>query len=146
MINSAFITSYGHGRRDMMSCLLKDGADIHYLHDFCLWDSVTKKDADMTTFLLEHGADIHMCHEQPLRTAIGHGDFAMVKLLIEKGADWRGEKLSLREKAIKHEQDDILAFLDTLYNTEGTSSSSSSSPYLSRSTSGTTSSFSQQDN
>ena len=112
-----------HGRKDLVSFLLDEGADINALsstNKSALSIALERGHTDIVKMLLEHGANSNHLARMgdkkwtPLMHAVYHGKTDMVKLLLEKGANvnaLNGIEESVLSIALKRKNADIAKIL-----------------------------------
>lgn len=83
--STALTWSCIHGHKDVVSLLLKNGADIHVNNDYPIHMASHHDKLEIVKLLLETGANVN--NSQALYWASFHGNVDIVKLLLENGAD-----------------------------------------------------------
>src|ERR1043166_5100988 len=85
---AALMLAAEYGQLDIISLLLKAGADIHAGRDMALRDAAEAGRVEVVQFLLEQGADTHAVDDEALHLAAKNGHLEVAKLLRE----WPGKE------------------------------------------------------
>jgi len=85
--DAALRMAVSYGHAKIVSALLAAGANIHAAEDYVIQWAASQKNTEMVDILIAGGANIHTTDEWPLRIAATNGHTGVVRLLLAAGAD-----------------------------------------------------------
>lgn len=109
--NLALALSSSKGYLDIMSCLIKQGADIHFNNDCILKRSCSKGRLNMVKYLFEITNFSQTTKNRSLNKAIYDNHISIVKFLVENGAYINSSQESFLFEVGRKGHTDIFKFL-----------------------------------